>query len=273
MCKKIVYVFVFIIILLAQTVAQGAEGKKLDYTIKEFFNEEKAEYHFNKFYPIHYIYINIFFAFDLHDSFTYEQKKDIIKKIKAIISKNNMTEFRITNFKDNKDLILTYTPDHPPKYPNETVIWFISNYDFNKNKIVSGDNMKNAYATFYYVKGDALIKYQYEYSTEKEEELINEDNINNLADYYIYDDNPDNDEKAKQLLNECINETADVNRRFVCMLTLTEYYFLRNDLKEVKKIIGELKLLLPQLDEKRAENYRLYYDATNELYQMMLEID
>ncbi len=110
------------------------------------------------------------------------------------------------------------------------------------------------------------------YSKQKEAELIKADNINNLADYYIYDNKPDNDAKAEKMLTGRIKETKDINEKFICMLTLSEYYCIRNDLKKVKKLLAELKGMLPQLDDRLKGNYEMIFNAANDMYTMMQEL-
>jgi len=109
-------------------------------------------------------------------------------------------------------------------------------------------------------------------SKQKEAELIKADNINNPADYHIYDNKPDNDAKAEKMLTGRIKETKDINEKLICMLTLSEYYCIRNDLKKVKKLLAELKGMLPQLDDRLKGNYEMIFNAANDMYTMMQEL-
>lgn len=133
--------------------------------------------------------------------------------------------------------------------------------------------MKNAYAAYYYLKDNKLIKSQYVFSKKEEKALIKSKNINNLADYYIYDDNPENDQKAKELLIKEIYETKDVNHKYFCMMTLTEYYFTKNDLEKVKQIIADAKPILLQVKDQLKSDYELIYNVTNDMYKLMVELN
>jgi|GEM_PF-5394530 len=265
--KKIVFMIITLIIL---TISLNAGSpKKIRYDIEEFQNQEKTNYNFNKFYPVYYFYTNIFFSLNLNDNLTFNEKSSIIKKLTEIISKNNIARITFKKYSQNKDLIITLKPDHPPKFPNETILWLISNYDKNKNKLVYDDDMKNAFATFYNIKGSKLIKYQKMYSKEEEEKLKKEKNMNNLADLYIFDEQENNDDEAEKILLNELDTSEDINHKVVCLFTLTEYYLSKMQFDKAESNLKEIDLLLKDKNIKHYDNYFMYFNALKDMKQII----
>ena len=232
-------------------------AKKYKYKIEEFYNQEKRVNNRNKYYPIYYIFNNIFVALGLYDCFEYEERIKITDEIISIIKNNNFALLTINQYYKNEDLIITFKPNQPPKHPNDTVFFFITNYSFKDKKIVYGDDMKDAYATYYI------------FDKEKELEFINNNNANNLANYYIYDEIEENDEKGKNLLLNEIKSTQDINNKFICLITLSEYYLMKNDLINANQYLEEAKIMLNKIDERKKENYSLGYNVIYDIYKYL----
>jgi hypothetical protein len=265
--KKIVYILFVIII----TVNVFCKTKKYQYDIEELKNKDnvKIKNELNMFYPVYYIHYNLFAALDLYNNFNYDERIHIIEEIVNIIMRNNIARLTIKKYYKNKDLIIVYKPTSIPKYPKDIVIFFTTNYSFKSNKIVSGDDMKDAYGTYYYIKDNKMIKYQKIYNKDKELKIIEENDINIIADFYIFDEKIENDEKGKNILENGIENTKNINDKFIYLITLSEYYLMKNDLKNANESLKQASLLLNDVDEKLKNNYNLVYGIINDVYKYL----
>ncbi len=247
---------------------------KIEFSIEEFENTEKKEFSFNLFYPVHYLYLHILDSFNLRNKLSFDQRKDLIEKLTKIISKNNSARLTFFKFLGNEDLIFIIKME---KVPTDKLVYdeifIISNYDFKKKKIVYGDDLKDAYATFFIIKNDMIINYHYMYSKERDEEIKKQNIPNNLADYYIYDDNPANDDEAEKILEDEIENTKDINNKFVCIMTLSEYYMIKGDIIMAGKLISNGKSLLKNIDKEHKENYLIFHEISTDILNIYKQLN
>jgi len=243
----------------------------IKYNIKEVVNEEKAQYNFKLFYPIYYIYNGIFDALNLYDKLNFSEKFEITKKLINIMSNNNQLILTFYNYLDNKDLIVTLKPTHPPKYPDDTVYFLISNFDKNKNQIVEGDDIKDAYAILLFFRNNKLIKINKLFDENKEKELITNNKNNSLADLYLFDEINENDNKIEQLLLSEIEKLEDVKNKFFCYITLSEYYTSVEKFIEAKKYLNLGKSALENV-EKNKEKHEHYINILNDIIKTLSDL-
>lgn len=112
-------------ILFVNIFGNDDKPKNLDYKIEQLENKEKAVFNINRFYPIHYFYMNIFLSLNLYDSFSYDQKKDIIQRIIYNITNNNKVVVTVYNYIDNKDLTITVLPNTSTKKSGWNKFYFV----------------------------------------------------------------------------------------------------------------------------------------------------
>jgi hypothetical protein len=238
-----------------------------DYRIYAEKNDKNAEYKVNDFYSVYYVYMNVIRALDVNDRLGGRDIENIISLIIDNLKKRNVVQLQVDNYKGSEGTLrVTLRSDIAPD-DKKPALWIISNYNANTKKVVSGDDQKDAYATFFYLAGDKLVKYQY-VSEPKSEAELKRGSVNKRADYYLLDRDPGNDGHGRDLVTKEIEKTGDMPDRAVLYMTLSEYDLLsgkagsaKQSLDKARAIIGSLK------DEKRRSALSNVLQYADDLYK------
>jgi hypothetical protein len=195
---------------------------------------------------------------------------DIEKVISLIIDnlkKGNVVQLQVDKYKGSGGTLrVTLRSDFAPK-GEKPILLIVSNYNAQTKQVVSGDDEKDAYATFFYFAGNKLVKNQYVHEPKSDADL-KKMSVNNLADHYLLDGDPGNDGLGRDLLIKEIEKPGDMPDRAVLYMTLSEYHLLagkagsaKQSLDKARAIIGSLK------DETRRSKLSNVLKYADDLYK------
>jgi hypothetical protein len=219
-----------------------------DYRILVEKGDKSVEYKVNDFYSVYYVYMNVIRALDVNDRLGERDIENVITLIIDNLKKNNVVQLQVDKYKGPEGLRVTLRPDFAPK-AGKPILLIVSNYNVNTKRVVSGDDQKDAYGTFFYFAGDKLVKNRYVHEAKNDAELKKE-SVNNRADYYLLDGDPGNDELGMDLLTKEIEKAGDMPGRAVSYMTLSEYYLLSGKVGSAKQCLDKARAIIEALKDK-----------------------
>lgn len=237
-----------------------------DYRIYVEKSADNVDYKVNDFYSVYYVYMNVIRALDINDRLGDRDIEKVISLIIDNLKKRNVVQLQIDNHKGTGTLRVTLRSDLAPK-DNKPALWIISNYNVQTKRVVSGDEEKNAYATFFYLIGDKLLKYQRVHEPKSEAELKKMP-VNDRADYYLLDGDPANDALGKDLLIKEIEKEKNVPVQAFLYMTLSEYHLLSGKAGNAKQCLDKSQSLIESLkDEKRKASLSNVLHYARDIYR------
>lgn len=225
--------------------ARGPSGGA-DYRLLTEDAEKRVTYRANDFYSVYYLYMNVIQAVGINERIGEEEIGEIITLCIDALKKNKAVQLQIDDYHGSGTLRITVRPDIAPK-GNKPVLFILSNYNAKTRRVVSGDAMKDAYGTYFYLERDKLVKYQYVHEPKTAAE-IGKMSANSRADYYLLDGDAGNDRKGMKLLQDAVTNEKKHKEKAIAYLTLSEYYLLfgkpdraRECLEKARGIAGSVK--------------------------------
>lgn len=237
-----------------------------DYRLSVEKSDGNAEYRVNDFYSVYYVYMNVIRALDVNDRLGQRDIEKVIFMIIDNLKKRNVVQLQVDKYKGSEGTLrVTLRSDMAPK-GKKTILLIISNYNQKTRKVVSGDDQKDAYGTFFYFEGDKLVKNRYVHEAKSDAEL-KKLSVNSLADYYLLDGDPGNDERGRDLLIKEIEKQNDGPDRAVLYMTLSEYHLLAGNTGLAKQSLEKARAIIKSLkDEERASKLATVLEYAADIY-------
>lgn len=189
----------------------------------------------NEFFPIHYLYTDIFQRFDLHKRFTLEDKIRIFAGVLYNLDYQAPVNLIIDNYNEEGSLVVSLQLVHIGQ--RRSVLLATNTDPEGKRIFIGAENVAKTYKRTYIIVEDQLIAVADLYSGKKEARLIDENCADKLARFYIFDGNLSNDTVAEGLLIGSIREAESALERSRSELTLCRYYMSQNRLVEAQALL------------------------------------
>lgn len=257
--------FIISIVFLTASLPSRPDYDGRHYRIYVDKSDTNVKYKVNDFYSVYYVYMNVIRALDINEELSDHEIEKIICIIIDNLKKRKIVQLQIDNHRGTGTLRVTLRPEIAPK-KGKAILWIVSNYNANAKQVVTGEAEKDAYATFFYLEGDKLVKYQY-VSQPKSDADLKKLSVNNLADYYLLDGDPANDKLGFNLLLKEIEKMGDVPDRALLYMTLSEYYLLSQRVERAKECLDKAEAIIRGLnDNKRKSAFSNVLQYCNDLY-------
>ncbi len=248
MRKTTLFLIIISLFLTASLPALQPAFMSGDYRVYTGKSDKNADYKINDFYSVYYVYMNVIRALDINDRLGERDIAHIITLIIDNLKKRKLVQLQIDHYKGSKETLrVTLRSDIDPDKAKPT-LWILSNYNASTKQVVSGDDQKDAYATFFYLMGDKLVKYQRVHKPKSEAEL-KAGSVNSRADYYLLDGDSGNDALGMKLLIQEIEKPGDAPDRPLLYMTLSEYYLLSGDVKNAKQCLDKARAVIRGLND------------------------
>jgi hypothetical protein len=229
--------------------------------LKEGGKKENNWLQLNEFFPIHHLYTDIFHRLGLHRIFSLPDKIKIFAGLLYNLDFENPVNLVVEEFQGTADLVVSL---QLIRVGDQLSVLLATNTDREGKKIIAGvKNIAKTYKRSYVILEDQLIALTDLYSESKEAELIEENNADNLARFYIFDGNSSNDTVAEGLLIGSIREAKTAAERSRSQLTLCRYYLSQNRLVEAQALLLAVGTHLSQdksAEETLVETYSVTYE-------------
>ncbi len=236
--KNLLTIFTLIIITL-NSFAQN----KISYEKGELFSENQLG--IDTFYFVHQTFADAFYMTDLYKQLSDDEMYSILynayysvtkeQKVLVIIEQPSGPDARLGfNFFDNTDKL-------------GDILVLATNFN-SKRRVFQkeGDSEESIYR--WYKIDQGKLVYRKDVYSEKAEKENRERNSYSLIGMYLFDDNFENDDKVKPLIDELLaSEKGDLEKLYG-YLYLGEYWLLNNDLIKAEEAVDKLTELLNSSD-------------------------
>jgi len=229
--------------------------------LKEGGRKDSNWLELNEFFPVHYLYTDIFHRLGLHRIFTLPDKMKIFANLLYNLDFENPVNLIVEEFQGSSNLVVSL---QLIQVGDQLSVLLATNTDREGKEIFAGvKNIAKTYKRSYVILKDQLIALTDLYSESKEAELIKENSADNLARFYIFDGNPSNDTVAEGLLIGSIRKAKTAAERSRSQLTLCRYYLSQNRLVEAQALllaVGTHLSRRKRLEETLVETYSVTYE-------------
>lgn len=256
--KKKILISLVIFIVNFQFVHPANIKNPTKYNIYETKNKFEKDLKLNVFYAAYQIYQYIFIDCNLIDRLTLSEKKDIISRILKILNRNNLAEIEFLEYQGKNDLVIKMTNNF--RFSTEEDIEtnrliFISNYDKKNNRIISNKGITfngNEHVYLFYLINEKIIYYLYAPVRLVKTNDFNFIEVQEKADFYLFNENDDDDILAFNILNnELKNKDLDKQKHFVYNYYLILYLIKINSFDKIKEKVNENELLIKDIKDSR----------------------
>jgi hypothetical protein len=250
MYLKNIFFIIFFILILNNFILYGdtvVVEETLQYKIEVTDNINLFEKDFDDFNCIHHLFVDIFYVLELN-KITLDEKIKIISIISSYLKGNNKIDLYIKKYKFNKVLTISLYESYKLAENGSNNFLLATNFERNNNKLLKEKEFSgDVYAKLYYLKNGLFVNSHYIFDKKKEKDFIEKKRINNLADYYLFDDNISNDSQIEDLLKKGI---IDNNQNIYYYLTLIEFYLSKRDFIKAEEILNQAKKITTKKNEK-----------------------
>lgn len=201
-------------------------------------NDSVNAYGINEFYFVHQVFADAFFMTDLYKQLDYDEMANILKTVLFKVDKDNKVTVTIKQDKGPEARLVFFIKEGTK---DGTLLALMTNFHAKKRKFTKNLDEKNSVVRWYFIKGNKLVYRQDLYSEETEKEKKGQV-PHKLIDYYLFDDNVENDSKVKGLIDDILNnEKSDKIEVLYAKLYLGELYLLNSDIDKAEKEVTGLK--------------------------------
>ncbi|MBD3670149.1 MAG: hypothetical protein HUJ29_05185 [Gammaproteobacteria bacterium] len=263
-------IFVFLLLFITActtTTTPTVEPENQNYRLRGLDTPDGVGLASQDFYSVYYIYTSVIRALELDAVLSRNETETVIRRVIDTLKQGNAIQLIVPHFKGGFDLRVTLRTDFQISKDTNANLLIVSNYDPRLNRTVTGDNQKDAYATYFLMAADKLIKHQYVDRQMSPTEL-NALSLNALADYYLFDADPANDQLGRVMLVKAIPRVADDAEKFLMYLTLSHYELLAANPDEARVQLAHAEAIInAQRDARlRQKMSQLYSYAGDILY-------
>lgn len=196
------------------------------------------EYGISEFYFVHQVFADAFFMTDLYKQLDYDEMAKILKTVLFKIDKDNKVTITIKQEKGPEARLVFFIIEGTK---DGTLLSLMTNFHAEKRKFTKELDEKSSVVRWYFIKGNKLVYRQDLYSEKTEKEKMGQV-PHKLIDYYLFDDNLENDSKVKGLIDEILNnEKSDKIEVLYAKLYLGELHLLKSEIGNAEKEVTGLK--------------------------------
>ena len=208
----------------------------------EIFRENKQSTHqlgIDKFYFVHQTFADSFFMTELYKQLSYDDMALILKQVyDGVTEKEKVNvQYQINELSDAR---IAYLFNRHKK--NGKTFIMLTNFSNATRKFEPKPNPKDQLARWYFIRGEKLVYRKDLYSKEKELEKKKGEPFE-IIDYYLFDDNTENDKLVKPLIDQLLASNESAVNKLYAYLYLSEYHLSNGDIDNSEKAITALEKL------------------------------
>jgi len=261
---------ILIILVLFSVTAIYSEVHAAEYRVMSQENDKPIPYRANDFYSIYYVYFNVIQALEVENHLTSDEIHKVVFETIDNLKQHRFSQLQISGYKGPEPLRVTLRTDSITDQ-NKPILWLISNYNHEKKAVVTGEALKHAYGTYFYLIGDKLVKYQ-RIKQPKTKAQIAALPANSRADYYLLDEKADNDQLGKRILINALDKPNTAQTEQVLLnLTLSQYHLLDGNLKGAEVRVDKARDILRQMPRQERHQLRVVFHYGKELVDLYRE--
>lgn len=189
----------------------------------------------NDFYFIHHVFADAFFMTELHKQLDYDEMSDILSSVQNGVTLNDKVTLRVPQA-DGPDAKLVFMAKDHDK--NGKTLIMLTNFNKSTRKFQEFDD-KESLVRWYFIRNGKLV-YRLDEFSKSEERKRKSQEPHVLIDYYLFDDNEENDSEVKALIDDLLANDESQIEQLYGRLYLGEYYLINGDLEKAEDTIEDL---------------------------------
>lgn len=208
----------------------------------------------NDFYFTHQVFADAFFMTDLYKQLDYEEMNEILVAVQNGVTLEDKVTILVPQENGIEAKLVFMVKDH-----SENGKTFVMLTNFNKaSRTFEEFDDKESVVRWYYIRGDKLV-YRKDEFTKSEERKKKKGAPHELIDYYLFDDNVNNDSEVKGLIEDLLEKEDSEIEQLYGRLYLGEYHLLHGEIDKAEQALKDLKTYF----EKEIEIPRQYSLVVN----------
>ena len=218
---------------------------EIPFYLEIFETNKKEEIKINAFYFINHFMVNILSGFDLLDKLKNDDREYIIEGSYRALSNKTPVNLMFNNYKSKNKLAFSFSIISKEK---KDYLLILSNFDLIKKDVLSLDTprekRKDCFSAVYLISGDKLVNENHFYSIEVERELKKSGDLNNLADFYLFDEKTENDPLIEGILAQAFKTEKNPDEKLQTSILLSLYYMMSGKLDLAGSALDSAKSIL-----------------------------
>ena len=188
------------------------------------------------FYFVHHTFADAFFMTDLYKQLSYDQMVMILKAVNGGVTQKDKVTIIVDQESEPEARLVFFIKNHPEN--GETLI-MMTNFNTQTRKFTANLDAENSLTRWYFIRGDKLV-YRKDLFSKSEERKKKKQAPHKLIDYYLLDDNRENDAKVKPLIDDLIKSDANSKEILYGKLYLGEYWLQKGDMEKAGQSVEDL---------------------------------
>ncbi|WP_432411437.1 hypothetical protein [Rasiella sp. SM2506] len=237
----------------------------------EIFRENKITEHqlgIDKYSFVHQICPDTFFMTELYHNLDYDEMTAIIKEIYDGVTRVDKVQVKFEKTSPAPAQI-TYSVHETPEQ-GEIYIMF-TNFSNATRQFEEKPDPEDQLARWYFLKDDRLVYRKDLYSLETEESKLNSERKSDIIEYYIFDENLDNDKKIQPLIDEILSSGDNGLDNYFTQIYQIQYYLLNKEIKKAGEALNSLENYF-FLNQAIPRNKKIYLNIVKAEYEVMTRL-
>lgn len=237
----------------------------------EIIRENETSEHelgINKYSFVHHVCPDSFFMTELHHGLDYDNMAVIVQEIYNGVTEKAKVQMR---YKDVKPAAakVTYSVQDSPIYG--PIFIMFTNFNNATRQFETEPDQKDQLARWYFIKNDRLVYRNDLYSTETETIKLESDRKSDLIRYYLFDDNPDNDNQIKPLIDKIMESEDEGPDHYFAQIYNIQYHLMNGEIQDAANALKNLEVYFDfNVDIPR--NQKIYLNMVKAEYEVMTRI-
>ncbi|KZS38523.1 hypothetical protein AWE51_25955 [Aquimarina aggregata] len=238
-----------------------------DYNIFRENENSKHQLGINKFYFVHHTFADSFFMTELYKQLSYDDMALILKQVYDGVTEKEKVNVEYKIDKPSDARIAYFFKEHEK---NGKMFIMLTNFSNATRKFEHKPDSKDQLARWYFIKGEKLVYRKDLYSKKKESEKKKGETYE-LIDYYLFDDNLENDKFIKPLIDKLLNSNDKNTNKLYGYLYLSEFHLMNNDMKSSEIAIKNMEKFFEESTDI-PKGYSLIVNMAKTEYEIMKRI-
>jgi hypothetical protein len=236
---------------------------KIQYEKGKLFSENQIK--IDKFYFVHQTFADAFYMTDLYKQLTDEEMYSILNNAYYSVTKDEKVLVKIAQ-ENGPDARLAFQFFGDTEKLGDILV-LATNFNSKSRIFEEKVDTENSIYRWYKIEKGKLVYRKDIYSEKTEKENIKKGSYH-LIDMYLFDDNFENDNKVKPLIDDLLVSDKEDLDKLYGYLYLGEYWLLNNDLKKAEESVLKLKELIDN-SKTIPKDYSLIVSMANTELEMI----
>jgi len=222
----------------------------------------------NKYSFVHQVCPDSFFMTELYKDFDYDEMALILQEVYDGVT---LTDKVQVNFNKVKPAPAKITYSVQNSSTKGQIFVMFTNFSNATRQFEKKLDPNDQLARWYFLKNDRLVYRKDLFTKETEQLKLKSKRKSDIIKYYIFDDNPDNDDKIKLLIDEILESDENGPDNYFAQIYQIQYFLMNGQPQEAEKALNYLEDYF-FLNTNIPRNQKIYLNMVKAEYEVMNRI-